>query len=230
MATPVAGELYESITGQLFEIGRQLRQPSGYPFNPDQLKTALQDAIEGNFGGARRQSLLSIITSTSLGAVAGKPTKKCFAGSYYVYRDGNFDRWLPVDQPQATPCEITTLASAKDAIFVRWASTILGISASTPTKTLGSLLIERGHTMTLVQVENMVGRTENGEATGMRTDGYANFFFVETSNEDDPVSVADVLRDGSRWGANVDRLGRGGRWRVGFRLLVRNLDASRLGL
>ena len=106
----------------------------------------------------------------------------------------------------------------------------MGMGERTPTKPLGSLLIERGHTMTLVQVENMVGRTENGEATGMRTDGYANFFFVETSNEDDPVSVADVLRDGSRWGANVDRLGRGGRWRVGFRLLVRNLDASRLGL
>ena len=45
----VAGELYESITGQLFEIGRQLRQPSGYPYNPAELRKALQDAIEGRF-------------------------------------------------------------------------------------------------------------------------------------------------------------------------------------
>ena len=45
----VAGELYESITGQLFEIGRQLRQKGGYPYDPQQLKLTLQVAIEGRF-------------------------------------------------------------------------------------------------------------------------------------------------------------------------------------
>ncbi len=49
MAQRVAGELYESITGQLFELGRQLRQPNGYPFNPWQLKLHLQAAVEGRF-------------------------------------------------------------------------------------------------------------------------------------------------------------------------------------
>lgn len=49
MANIVAGDLYESITGQLFEIGRQLRQPNGYPFDPAQLKTHLQAAVEGRF-------------------------------------------------------------------------------------------------------------------------------------------------------------------------------------
>ena len=48
----VAGETYESITGQLFELGRQLRQPTGYPFDPEQLKRHLQDAIEGRFNNA----------------------------------------------------------------------------------------------------------------------------------------------------------------------------------
>ena len=47
----VTGELYESLTGQIFEIGRQLRQPNGYPFDPIKLKRHLQDAIEGRFGG-----------------------------------------------------------------------------------------------------------------------------------------------------------------------------------
>lgn len=50
--TLVAGELYESITGQLFEIGRQLRQPSGYPFDPERLKKHLQEAIVGSFSGS----------------------------------------------------------------------------------------------------------------------------------------------------------------------------------
>jgi|SRR3989338_3241729 len=49
MAQCVAGDMYESITGQLFEIGRQLRQPNGYPFDPLQLKSHLQAAIEGKF-------------------------------------------------------------------------------------------------------------------------------------------------------------------------------------
>src|SRR3989338_10507910 len=50
MANKVAGDLYETLTGQLFELGRQLRQPNGYPFDPLQLKDHLQTAIEGRFG------------------------------------------------------------------------------------------------------------------------------------------------------------------------------------
>lgn len=49
MAQRVAGELYESITGQLFETGRQLRQKGGYPFDPEKLRVYLQMAIEGRF-------------------------------------------------------------------------------------------------------------------------------------------------------------------------------------
>src|SRR3989338_8915700 len=49
MAIKVAGEKYESITGQLFEIGRQLRQPNGYPFDSEELQRHLQLAIEGRF-------------------------------------------------------------------------------------------------------------------------------------------------------------------------------------
>lgn len=55
----VAGETYESITGQLFEIGRQLRQPNGYPFDPNSLKEHLQAAIEGRFG-----SVVPVVVNT----------------------------------------------------------------------------------------------------------------------------------------------------------------------
>jgi hypothetical protein len=41
--------MYETVTGQLFEIGRQLRQPNGYPFDAELLKIHLQAAIEGCF-------------------------------------------------------------------------------------------------------------------------------------------------------------------------------------
>ena len=51
MAQKVEGKLYESLTGQLFEIGRQLRQKNGYPYNPDLLHKYLQAVIEGKFRG-----------------------------------------------------------------------------------------------------------------------------------------------------------------------------------
>ena len=82
--------------------------------------------------------------------------------------------------------------------------------------------------MTLAQAEAMVEATESKSGnTGMRTDGWANWFFVE--NKDGSVSVAFVVRDVSGWFASVDRLGLGLRWYADFRLLVRNLDASKLG-
>jgi hypothetical protein len=49
MATKVAGDQYYDLNGQLLEIMRQLRQPNGYKFDPEQLKDHLQLAIEGKF-------------------------------------------------------------------------------------------------------------------------------------------------------------------------------------
>lgn len=46
----VAGDLYQELDGQLSEIKRQMRQVNGYPFDPSQLKSHLQAAIEGRFG------------------------------------------------------------------------------------------------------------------------------------------------------------------------------------
>jgi len=49
MAQKVAGELYESIIRELFEIGRQVHQSGGYPFDPEKLQKFLQRAVEGRF-------------------------------------------------------------------------------------------------------------------------------------------------------------------------------------
>ena len=57
MTAKVEGGLYESITGQIFEIGRQLRQKNGYPYDPEKLHKYLQDAIEGNFERAAPRGL-----------------------------------------------------------------------------------------------------------------------------------------------------------------------------
>lgn len=44
----VTGEEYFELDGQLTEIKRQLRQPNGYPFMISDLRTALQNIIEGH--------------------------------------------------------------------------------------------------------------------------------------------------------------------------------------
>ena len=238
MATKVEGELYYDLDGQLVEIKRQIRQTTGYPFNPYQLKVALQNVIEGKFDGVPKEEpkkhvpLFSVVATTNLGAVVGKKTKKCFTGSRWVYHDSDFDNWLPSDQPKTDACAITTLASARNWTFIEAAVAILGIigiDGSTNIATIGKLLIENGHTITLAQAEEMVERTESGEETKMRTDGYGNFFFVETGDSKDPVSVGSVSRDGRDWDAVVDPLGGGVcRWRADYRLLVRNLDTLKL--
>ncbi|MHB8660882.1 MAG: hypothetical protein ACYC75_03055 [Minisyncoccota bacterium] len=172
----------------------------------------------------------SVIATTQLGAVGGKKTSKCFTNpSRYYYRDDDFDNWLPANQSEADACVISTFEFKKDWMFEEAAAKVLGFSAAgTNSKLLGETLIENGHTITLAQAEEMVEKTERGEQTGMRTEGYANFFFVETGNEDEPVSVARVGRDDSRWYADVYRLDIGRRSDAGHRLLVRNLDASKL--
>ncbi len=234
MATPVAGELYYEIDGQLAEIKRQLRQSAGYPFDPYRLKIVLQDVIEGKFGDMPKKSekqpasLLSIIATTQFGAVAEKSTNKCFTGSRWAYRDSDFDNWFPANQPMADPCVVSTLAVREDWLFVEAAAAVLGSGAGTDVALLGKLLIERSHTMTLAQAEEMVEKTERGEKTAMRTDGYGNFFFVETGDPENPVSVGYVSRRDRDWRAHVFRLDGVDRWSAGYHLLVRNLDASKL--
>lgn len=67
MATPVTGEMYYKLGVQLLEIKRQLRQPDGYPFDPDKLKIALQNAIDGIF---LTQKLLKVIRTVPLPGIS----------------------------------------------------------------------------------------------------------------------------------------------------------------
>lgn len=221
MATQVAGEMYYEIDGQLVEIKRQLRQPNGYPFDPVLLKIALQNAIEGKFVNVRKQPLFSIGAQTILGAVIRKSTKKCLIGPRWGYR-GNLDTCLPVDQSNANDCVITTLAFSRSWTFVESTVAILGVGARMDTASLGKLLIARGHTMTLTQVEEMVEATERGEKTDMRTDGYENFFFVETGDSRCPVLVGQVRFSERVWCARVFGFDFDRRWCTDHRLFIRD--------
>lgn len=216
-----AGWLIQNVPADLDE-----ETMDGWMNNPDGTKKFLS----GLKPPKKHISLLSVVATTNLGAVAGKKTKQCFPiGSRYAYRDGDLDNWLPANQPKTDPCVIAIFAPAKDWTFAEAASTVLGIGAGTDIVLLGKLLIGHGHTMTLPQAEEMVGKTDDNEKTGMHTDGYGNFFFVETGDPKNPVSVGYVFRGSLDWYAFVVSLAGGRRWSAGDRLLVRNLsDTSKL--
>jgi hypothetical protein len=57
----VAGEKHFSITGQLLEIQRQIRQKGGSPLDPDLLELALQDIIEGKLNYSKETKILDCI-------------------------------------------------------------------------------------------------------------------------------------------------------------------------
>ncbi|MBX4209541.1 hypothetical protein KW799_02540, partial [Candidatus Parcubacteria bacterium] len=101
------------------------------------------------------------------------------------------------------------------------AAAVLGIDESSNLDLLAKALIGNGHTVSLAQIELLIEQVEMGEEAQLRTDGYANFFFVEDKNGS--VSVVDVRRyDRGRWNVRVHRLGYGIRWGVAFRFFSRN--------
>jgi hypothetical protein len=78
MATQVAGNVHYDIDGQLSEIKRQLQQKSGYPFSPEQLKSHLQLAVEGEFNKTLPQSLHAAIAACEFDSVHPEITEDNF--------------------------------------------------------------------------------------------------------------------------------------------------------
>ena len=121
-------------------------------------------------------------------------------------------------------CVITTSVSAQDLTFAEVATAILGsdVMDINPIK-INELLIKKGHTMTLTQVEKMVEATERGDETGMRIDDeYGSSFLVKGANRNNLVLVDLVDRDAGFWHPYVLRVSDYYRLRANSRLLVRN--------
>jgi hypothetical protein len=164
--------------------------------------------------------LLREITKVALLATPDKKTKDCFLESRYYYRDDNLDGWLPEVQPMGKAGQFTARELEKELNFKEIAQVILGVD-KTPLDDLAKGLIEKGHTVVLSQIEVLIERTDSGENTGIRTDGYANFFFVE--NKEGGVSVVNVRRYvGRRWGVYVVHFVSDSRWYVEYRFFFRN--------
>ncbi|MDP3962395.1 MAG: hypothetical protein Q8Q03_00805 [bacterium] len=165
------------------------------------------------------EKIIEVIKQITTGVVGEKKTADCFTSKdRYYHRDGDLDNWLPETQAEQPSAIFSVNKIRKESTFKEMAEEIVGAKGNV--KKLSQIIIERKHTTTLPTIESLIERQEGGEDVGLRTDGWANFFFVEDNNGD--VSVVRVGRHGGRWGVSVRRLGCDDRWSVERRVFVRN--------
>ncbi|MEK7607339.1 MAG: hypothetical protein AAB484_00200 [Patescibacteria group bacterium] len=172
------------------------------------------------FTVSEKTRLLLEITKVTIPVTTEKKTKDCFLGDRYCYRDSDLDNLLAKVQPTGMAGQFTVHQLEKELNFKEVAQAILGVDEA-PLNDLAKGIIEKGHTVVLPQIESLIERTDTGENTGLRTDGYANFFFV--INKEGGVSVVNVPRyGGRRWNVYVYHFGNGLRWDVEHRFFSRN--------
>ncbi len=160
-------------------------------------------------------SVLAVVATTELGAIDKKSTKTCFTDSSWTCRDHKFGK-LP-NQPEVGPCIITTLVFQRSWSLLEGAAAVLGVRTDMGSAELGRLLVERGHTMTLPQVQEIL---DGAERSGALEPG--SFFFTETGDAKNPVSVGFVSRDKRGRVAVAHSLGDLFRWNPFNRLMVRH--------
>ena len=169
---------------------------------------------------AKVKKIFSLLKTITVGATKTKPTTNCFTDTArYYYRDNDLDRYLPKNQSDQAESQFGVLPLTETTTFKEFAESVLGTQGDL--KTLAKLLQQRGYTTTLPAIEVLNERQESGEDTGLLTNGWANFFFVD--NEDgESVSVVGVGRGVGRWGVRRLSFGSGGRWSAGGRFFLRN--------
>src|SRR3989344_5570655 len=192
-----AGFVIQNIPADLTD-----QEMDGWMDNPD----ATKKFLSGLKSSTAKPLIAILVKTTSIGDIEGEKTGKCLTGKRWAYRDGDIDRWLPAVQ------------SAQENRLARVYQ--LQNRPGTSLDLLAKALKEQGLTFALQAIEQLVDRQEDGEDVGLRTDGYANFFFVEDS--DGSISVLLVYRYVGGWCASVYRLDVGDRWGAEDRPLLRN--------
>lgn len=210
MAVKVGGELYKSITGQLFEIARQLRQPNGYPFDPESLQKHLQAAIEGRFGGGIKSSLLELVGSIAVPATAEKfVAHKRFvvdtndkAGVKIAWLGVNFKEWF--------------LGKTEEAIGESELRYHKLLKSSLDAPIIATLGGEEKVEIALAQMFSLLEKQGDSEQGVFLTNGYANIFYIRDING--VLRAVHAYWYGDGWYASACSVGHPGRWDDGYQV------------
>lgn len=142
-----------------------------------------------------------------------KPTTGCLTGAIYGHRDPDIAPWLPVLQ-HAVPAASLGIFKTAGGTLKQMFAAVLGAAPIT------------AHLCTLQQIERLVEMQEGGEDGGLRTDGWGNFFPVETA--EGGVSIINADRNDGRWDIFVIRLDSGLSWHGGRNIILGNPNAIAL--
>jgi hypothetical protein len=165
-------------------------------------------------------NLLRLVKETSVSDTAAKKLSESFVGSRYYHRDSDLDGLLSAQQEAGAAGKVSVYQLEREMAFKGVAQALLGVDEAS-IDDLAKGLIAGGHTVVPSQIEALIERTEQGEDTGLITDGYGNFFFVQ--DKKGSVSGVVVYRDDDGpWNVRVYRLDYGRRWRVEDRFFSRN--------
>jgi len=202
-----------------------------FPRNDDAeaLKRALQSSehpfwtdLTKHFGQKIKSILRSLGKVVAVPATEAKPTADCFTNQMRYYRrDGDLDKFLPENQSVQDASQFAVYELTETATLQQMAESVLGVSGDI--QTLSKLLIQHGHTTSLLAIEALIKRQESGEDVGLLTNGWANFFLVE--NKDGSVSVVIVYRLAGRWDVYQLSFGYAYGWYAG-RFFFRNFPGT----
>lgn len=194
-----AGFIIQNIPPNLTEDTMQ-----GWMDNPSAMKRFLSGLAPREVPFVEiSKTFLSVVLMTFLAAVNGMKTADCFDGIGWSYRDVYFDQ-LPEYQPDADACVVLACASICDRTLTKVIHALPGAPQTDDIILLGNWLIKNGHTLALTQVERLVDRTRSGEDIGLRANGSKNYFFAETNDSKNPVSVGCVCNcEGIIWDSSV---------------------------
>jgi len=206
MATKVAGEMYEIITGQLFEIGRQLRQKGGYPFNPEELKNHLQAGIEGRFVPAGINDLLEKIATVSVPGVDKFVAKEHIKSANIGWMGDKFKKLFLNKVEEGVKDIVARVDRLKRA------------SCDGPIR---AQLGDRGE-VSLAHFFWLIEQQPKGENGKLLTNGYANIAYIRGIDNNLWAVSAFWHSDGGDWDVDAHSVGRPDWWRGGHQVLSRD--------
>lgn len=170
---------------------------------PEGVLNGLQALINRDFAGDAGQRLM-LLAAKVIPAMGECIVARCFVNKgdvkTFAWRDPDFDVLLP------------------ERIGPVGKITVRG-SELLETLTEAELLASVRTLQSPLQIEDLILRTEAGEDTGLRTDGYANLFFLELVNS---VFTVYAYRLADGWSVHVYPFHPGCQWNAGPRVFSGN--------
>ncbi|HBT81836.1 hypothetical protein A2757_00175 [Candidatus Giovannonibacteria bacterium RIFCSPHIGHO2_01_FULL_48_47] len=161
-----------------------------------------------------------VVSGVSITAAPAAKTDDCFkvGDGVFAYRDQDFDRWLPATVPAVGAGNASTFEFEIDLNFQEIVEAHLGTKGSIDE--LKKALIENGKCWSPKQIDKLIRNCENGDnPLKLRTDGYANFFFIDIGGG---VFAVSAYRFSDGWDMYVYEFADTNRWRVEDRVSFRN--------